>query len=82
MFELKIGNWKMMLVNHDEYECYIGCSGNQVYTDDLGNRYVPFLAGAKDRYDVEAMLFEPTQYVVVSPNGSCCELANAKYLGR
>lgn len=57
------------------YESRIGCGGNQVFTDQEGNRYVPFCdSQGSTKADLDAMMFEPCRYLVVSSEGIVYDL--------
>ena len=85
-FKLEFGNYEMTIrdVFSDtliSFECYIGCIGNQVFTDSLGNRYVPYsdhpTAG---RTDVDAIVFSECRYMVIAANGALYELVGVEEL--
>jgi hypothetical protein len=78
--ELGFGNWTFKLDNGYQYETRIGCNGNMVYTDSLGNRYVPFSLNATNKADVDSMMFTENEYLVVTPDGYTFKVVEAKKL--
>ena len=57
------------------YESRIGCSGNQIFTDEMGNRYVPYCEeeGAT-KADLDSLMFKECSYMVVSSEGIVYDL--------
>lgn len=76
-FKIELAKYKVTLANGVSYEARIGAFGNQVFTDEFGNRYLPCTDNEGGNYaDLLELMFKPASYLVVSPFGYSVELEN------
>ena len=86
-FDLSFGRFRIsvedaMLTGHtNTFECKIGSNGNQVYNDNHGNRYVPYVVKENATLaDVKSQMFEACPYIVISATGLIGYLAKVEKL--
>ena len=77
--DLGMGTWRITKTNGVTSTIEIGCSGNMVFTDTKGNRYVPFMQGpAEDKHHADNMMFQENRYVIISLYGNVSYLQYAE----
>jgi hypothetical protein len=82
-FKLRFGDYKVTLEKGDgrqiQLEISIGCAGGWTYTDNLGNRYVPYVEDVSPtRQMVET--WEPLCYRVIALDGTAWYLIDLEDL--
>ena len=83
-FKLTLGRYKMTVEDvftgeKSSFECIIGSSGNLVFTDNHGNRYIPYCSKVSAEYsDLLELMFSPSWHLVVSAAGDVYELVGVE----
>jgi hypothetical protein len=87
-FKLSLDKYVVCTSDFDDIEnnyvrierVYIGCSGNQVFTDNRGYRYVPIIPenSNADKAALDSIMFSECSYLVIAPSGSVEKLVDLK----
>ncbi len=67
--KIGLGCYRVYLENGKYFDCRIGRNGNQVFSDNLENFYVPFNSDG-----TPVVMFEPCEYLLVTPKGETCKI--------